>query len=137
MFDRDFHDSLNDFQARPRTRRWWPKFMAIFMVVGGVYGATIGAAIITTVGAAEVIGIAAVVMAVLCGVPGARFGFFFGVLNRSRFAQLFLGVLATMGGAVLGGLLGLVLAMPLGAICQWRPGRVPVSRRRRRELRVT
>jgi hypothetical protein len=63
-----------------------------------------------------VIGIVAAVMAVLLGVPGARFSLFLGVLNRWRFGRLSLGVIATMGGAILGGLLGLTVVMPLGAI---------------------
>ena len=62
------------------------------------------------------IGIAAAVMAVLCGIPGARVGLFFGMLNRSRFGRLFLGLFAAMGGAILGGFLGMLAVMPLGAI---------------------
>lgn len=116
MAEQRFYFNLNEFQSRPRTRRWWPKFIGIFALCGGIYGAAIGSAISTMTGAADVIGIAAAVMAMLCGVPGARFGFFFGILNRARFARLLFGMLAAMVGAVLGGFLGMVIVMPLGAI---------------------
>jgi hypothetical protein len=108
--------NLNQFQARPKTRHWRAKAVTICAVAGGIYGAAIGPAISTTAVAVEVIGIAAAVMAVLCGVPGSRFGVFVGLLNRVRFARLFVGALAAMGGAVIGGLLGVILVMPLGAI---------------------
>jgi hypothetical protein len=116
MPGQEFHYDLNQFQATPRTGRWWPKVIAICAIFGGVYGAAIGATISTTAGAADVIGIAAAVMAVLCGVPGARFGRFFGMVNRLRFGRWFLGIIAAMGGAILGGLLGIVVVMPLVAV---------------------
>jgi hypothetical protein len=87
MPDQDFDYRLNEFQARPNARRWWPKAIAACAVIGGIYGAAIGSPISTTAGAAEVIGIVAVIVAVLCGVPGARFGLFLGILNRWRFGR--------------------------------------------------
>ena len=116
MPDQDFDYRLNEFQARPKTRRWWPTAIIICAIIGGIYGAAIGSAISTTAGAADVIGIIAAIVAVLCGVPGARFGLFLGILNRWRFGRLSLGVLATIGGAIMGGLLGLMAVMPLGVI---------------------
>jgi hypothetical protein len=116
MNDQRFHYNLNEFQATSTTRHWWPKAIATFMTLGGIYGAAIGSAINTTAGAADIIGIAAAVMAVLCGVPGARFGLFFGALNRTRFGRLFLGLFSAMGGAMFGGFLGMVAVMPFGAI---------------------
>ena len=111
-----FYFNLNQFQATSTTRHWWPKAIIICAVMGAVYGAAIGSAVNTTLGAADVIGIAAAVMAVLCGVPGARFGLFLGILHRIRWGRLFLGLFAAMGGAILGGFLGLLAVMPLGAI---------------------
>jgi hypothetical protein len=116
MPDEEIRYTLNEFQARPRTRRWLPKIIAILAVFGGIYGAAIGSAVTTTAGAVDVIAIAAVVLALLCGVPGAQFGFFFGVVNRIPFGRLFVGTLAAMGGAILGGFLGVAAVMPLGAI---------------------
>jgi hypothetical protein len=116
MPDQDFNYYLDEFQATPKAQRWWPKAIIICAVFSGIYGAAIGSAISTTAGAADVIGIAAAVMAVLCGVPGARFGVFLVVINRLRFGRWILGMLAAAGGAILGGLLGLVAVMPLGAI---------------------
>jgi drug/metabolite transporter (DMT)-like permease len=116
MPDQDFDYRLNEFQARPKAQRWWLKALIACAVIGGIYGAAIGSAISTTAGAAEVIGIVAAFMALLCGVPGARFGLFLGTLNRWRFGRLSLGVLAAIGGAILGGLLGLIAVLPLGAI---------------------
>ncbi len=116
MTDQEAFLDLNEFQARPRARRWWPKTLAICAVLGGVYGAAIGSAISTTPGAASLIGTAAAVMALLCGVPGARYGFFFGLVNRIRFGRLFVGTVATIAGAILGGYFGIVAATPLGAI---------------------
>jgi hypothetical protein len=116
MPDQDFDYYLGEFQARPKTRRWWPTAIIICAVIGSIYGAAIGSVISTTTGAADVIGIVAAIMAVLLGMPGARLGFFLGILNRWRFGRLSLGVLAAIGGAILGGLLGVMIVMPLGAI---------------------
>jgi len=116
MAEQRFYFNLNDFQAMPRTRRWWPKAIVVCAVLGGIYGAAVGSAISTTGGAADVIGIAAAIMALICGVPGARFGSLLGMVTRTHFGRLFLGILAAMGGAILGGLLGMIAVMPLGAI---------------------
>ena len=116
MADRDFYCYLNEFQATPKARRWWPKAVAICAICGGIYGAAVGSAISTTAGATDVIGIAAAVMAVLCGVPGSRYGVFFDALNRVRFGKQFFGTIAAIGGSILGGFFGMVAVMPLGAI---------------------
>jgi hypothetical protein len=116
MANQGFYYDLNEFQTTRTPGRWWPKAIAILALCGGIYGAAIGSAISTTAGAAEVIGIVAILMAMLCGVPGARFGFFLGILNRVRFGRLFLGMFAAMGGAIIGGFLGLMTVIPLGAI---------------------
>ena len=100
MADHAFYYNLNQFQAT--TRRWWPKAIAICAVLGGLYGATVGSAISTTDGAADVIGIAAAVMALLFTFPGARYGFFVAMVNRIRFGQLFVGAIAAIVGAILG-----------------------------------
>ena len=83
MANHEVYYNLSQFQAERATCRWWPKIVAICAIFGGIYGAAIGSAISTTAGAADVIVIAAGVLAVLCGVPGARFGLFFGILNRA------------------------------------------------------
>jgi hypothetical protein len=116
MAEQEAYYTLNDPRARPTARRWWPKAIVICAVLGGIYGAAIGSAVSTTAAAAEVIGIAAAVMALICGVPGSRFGYFLGMVNRLRFGRLFVGLYAAMGGAILGGFIGLTAAMPLGAI---------------------
>jgi hypothetical protein len=90
--------------------------MAILAVLGGVYGAAIGSAISTVPGAADMIGIAAAIMALLCGVPGARIGSVLGLVNRLRFGRWVFGLLAAAGGAILGGFFGIVAVMPLRAI---------------------
>jgi hypothetical protein len=116
MPEHDFYYNLSQFQAMPTTRRWWPKVIAVFAFLGGIYGAAIGSVMSTTGGAAEVIGIAAAIVALICGVPGARFGSLIGMVTRTRFGRLFLGILAAMGGTFLGGLLGMIAVIPLGAI---------------------
>ncbi|MGD0900352.1 MAG: hypothetical protein ABR915_21175 [Thermoguttaceae bacterium] len=116
MIDHRLYYDLNQFQAAPRTSRWWPKVIALLGILGGVYGAAIGSAISTTAGAADVIVIAAGIMAVIVGVPGARIGSLLGLVTRTRFGRFFLGMLAAMGGAILGGFFGIVAVMPVGAI---------------------
>ncbi|MEI8374076.1 MAG: hypothetical protein WCJ35_14725 [Planctomycetota bacterium] len=116
MDGQKYYHYLNEFQTRPKARRWWPKAIATLAVIGSIYGAAIGSATSTTNGAVDVIAVAAIIMALACGVPGSRYGFFFGIVNRIRFGRLFVGTFAAMGGAILGGFLGIVVAMPLGAI---------------------
>jgi hypothetical protein len=62
------------------------------------------------------LGVAAGIMALICGLPGARYGFFFGMVNRIRLGRLFVGSAAAIGGALLGGFFGIVAVMPFGAI---------------------
>ena len=85
-------------------------------VTGGSFGAAVGTIAATTPDGARLIGIAAGIMAMICAVPGSRYGFFFGHVNRIRFGGLFVGSVAAVGGAVLGGLFGVVASMPLGAL---------------------
>ena len=119
--DQRFHFDLNE--VRPKVRRWWSKALVVCAVLGGIYGAAVGSAISAVPGAAGVIGIAAAVMAVLGWVPGSRYGFFFGMVNRVRFGRSFVGAVAAIGGAILGGFLAtmilLALGAILGAICGW------------------
>jgi hypothetical protein len=61
--DPKVYNYLNDLQARPKARRWWPKAIAMCAALGGFYGATLGSAISTTSGAADVIGAAAGIVA--------------------------------------------------------------------------
>ena len=116
MAYQEFHHYLNDLQARPRARRWWPRALAISAILGGIYGASVGSAIGTVPGAADVIEIAAGVMAVICGVPGARLGSLLGIATRNRFGRLFLGMFAAIGGAIVGGFLATMILLALGAI---------------------
>jgi len=116
MVDHRFYYDLNQFQTTRTTRRWWPKAIVVCAVLGGIYGAAVGSAISTTAGAADIIGIAAIVVALILEVAGRRLSVFLGILTQARFARLFLRILAAMGGAVIGGLLGMVAVMPLGAI---------------------
>ncbi len=67
-------------------------------------------------GAADVIEIAAAVMAVILGVPGARIGSLLGIVTRNPFGRLFLGMFAAIGGAILGGFLATMILLALGAI---------------------
>ena len=83
MADQEFYHYLNDLQARSKVRRWWTKALVVCAVLGGIYGAMIGSAIATSAGAANVIGAAAGIVALLLAIPGARYGFFFGrMMNR-------------------------------------------------------
>jgi len=74
-------------------------------------------------GAVDVIVFAAVAMALICGLPGARVGLFFGIINRARFGRRFIGIGAALGGALLGGFLATMVMLALGAIlgsfCGW------------------
>jgi len=116
MAYQEFHHYLNNLQARPKARRWWPKAIAICAVLGGVYGAAMGSAIGAVPGASDVIEIAAAVMAVICGVPGARIGSLLGLVTQNRFGRLFLGMFAAIGGAIVGGFLATMILLALGAI---------------------
>jgi hypothetical protein len=116
MADQEFYHYLNDLQTRPKARRWWPKALVVCAVLGGIYGAVIGSAIATSAGAANVIGAAAGIVALLLAFPGARYGFFFGTLNRVHFGRLFVGSIAAIVGAILGGYLGLLAVTPLGLV---------------------
>ena len=116
MADHGFYYDLSQFQATRTTRRWWPKAIATCAVLGGIYGAAVGSTISTTSEAADVIGITAAIMAVLCGVPGVRLGRFIGILGRVRFGRFFPGLFAAAGGALLGGFLGLLAMAPRGTI---------------------
>ncbi|MGO9113639.1 MAG: hypothetical protein ACLP9L_30780, partial [Thermoguttaceae bacterium] len=60
--------------------------------------------------------IAAAVMAVILGVPGARIGSLLGIVTRNPFGRLFLGMFAAIGGAILGGFLATMILLALGAI---------------------
>jgi len=113
---REFHHYLNDFQLRPNARRWWPKALAICAFLGGVYGASLGSAVGALPGAANVIEIAVVVMAVILVVPGTRIGSLIGALNRMRFGRLFLGMFAAIGGAIVGGFVATMILLAFGAI---------------------
>ena len=116
MADQEFYHYLNDLQAKPKARRWWTKALVVCAVMGGIYGAMIGSAIAASAGAANVIETAAGILAVLLAVPGARYGFFFGMVNRVRFGRLFIGTIAAIVGAILGGYLGLMFVTPLGMV---------------------
>jgi len=116
MADQEFYHYLNDLQARSKARRWWTKALVVCAVMGGIYGAIIGSAIATSAGAADVIGAAAGIVAFLLAIPGARYGFFFGMVNRVRFGRLFIGTIAAIVGAILGGYLGLMFVTPLGVV---------------------
>ena len=107
---------LNDSQLRPNVRHWWPKALAISAFLGGIYGASLGSAMGAVPGAADVIEIAAGIMAVICGVPGARLGSLLGIVTRNRFGRLFLGMFAAIGGAIVGGFLATMILLALGAI---------------------
>ena len=116
MANQAVQDYISELQAGPKPRRWWPKAIAICALLGAIYGAAAGSTISTTAGAADVIGTVAVIVAVLCGAPGARYGFLLGMLKRVRFGRLFLGTVAAIGGAILGGYLGVMAMTPLGAV---------------------
>ena len=117
MADQEFYGYLNDLQARSKARRWWTKALVVCAVLGGIYGAMIGWAIArTSTGAANVIGATVGTVAFLLAFPGARYGFFFGMVNHVRFGRLFIGTIAAIVGAILGGYLGLMFVTPLGVV---------------------
>ena len=116
MADQEFYGYLNDLQARSKARRWWTKALVVCAVLGGIYGAMIGSAIATSTGAANVIGATVGTVAFLLAFPGARYGFFFGMVNHVRFGRLFIGTIAAIVGAILGGYLGLMFVTPLGVV---------------------
>jgi hypothetical protein len=117
MADHEFHYFLNQIQLRPNVRLWWPKAIALCALLGGIYGAALGSALGAVPGAAEVIAIASAVLALFCGAPGARYGFFFfSIVRRAGFGRLFVGTVAAIGGAIVGGFLATMVLLALGAI---------------------
>jgi hypothetical protein len=117
----------DDSETQSSPRRAWAKALVVCAVMGGAYGAAIGTIIATTDGAAKMIGGIAGIVALLFAIPGARYGFFFGNMNRVRFGKLFVATVAAVIGAILSGFLGIVATMPLGAligaVCGWFLGR--------------
>ena len=113
MADRDY---LNEFQTQLHGKRSLTKALAVSAFLGGIYGASLGSAIGAVPRAADVIEIAALIMALICGVPGARLGFLLGMVTRNRFGRLFLGTFAAIGGAIVGGFLATMVLLALGTI---------------------
>jgi hypothetical protein len=116
MAYQEFHYDLNEFQTQLRGKRSLMRAFIVCAILGGIYGASLGSAIGAVPGAADVIEIAAGVMAVICGVPGARLGALLGLVTQNRFGRLFLGMFAAIGGAILGGFLATMILLALGAI---------------------
>ena len=110
------HDNLNEITIKLHGTRSLLKGLAVCAVLGGIYGATVGSAIGAVPGAAEIVEIAAGIMAVICGVPAARIGSFVGIITRNRFGKLFLAFFAAISGALLGAFLATVLLLAFGAI---------------------
>ncbi len=73
-----------EFDLRSRIRRAWIRIAIVGAVLGGVYGATLGAVLATFNDSAKSIASAAAIMAVIAGVGGTNYGFFFGMVNRIR-----------------------------------------------------
>ena len=96
MADQEFYHYLDDLQAQPKARRWWPKALAICATLGGVYGATLGVTIGAVPGTATIIEIAAAIFAFLCSGPGAWYGSIFGIINRICFGRYFVGMAAAI-----------------------------------------
>jgi hypothetical protein len=113
--DREFADFPPPFTPQ-KAGRSWLRPLAMCAGLGGIYGAALGAAIAVVPGAADVIGTAAIVLAFIGGVPVARSGFYFGMANRARFARAFIGAVAAICGAILGGFLATMILLALGAI---------------------
>jgi hypothetical protein len=115
------------FEPRPRARRFLPKAVLTCAVMGGIYGAALGSVVGANTNAVRPLSVAAGLLALIGGYLGAKFGFFFGRLNRVRFGQLVGGALGAVFGAMAGAFLALiVLALPgsaLGAIGGWLVGR--------------
>ena len=110
------HDYLNEFQTQLHGKRSLMKAFVVCAFLGGIYGASLGSAIGAVPGAADVIEIAAGIMALICGVPGARLGSLLGVVTRNRYGRLFLGMFAAIGGAIVGGFVATMILLALGAI---------------------
>ena len=113
----DHRDTIpTDSTAAPKAKWTLRKAIVICVITGGAYGVAIGAILGTIAGSAKLIGSAAAIMAAICTVGGAQYGFFFGHVNRLHFGRLFVGSVAAVLGAILGGFFGIVATMPLGAI---------------------
>ena len=93
-----------------------PKALGVCAALGGIYGASLGAALGSVPPAANVIAATAAILAFVCGVPGVRIGYFYGAVNRVRYGELFLGTFAAIAGAILGGCLATLVLLALGAI---------------------
>jgi Calcium binding len=114
----------------------WGVATVVFGVVGGLVGATNGAALGTLDGA----GLAAMIGGVPLGMLGAfllgRYGFFFGAVNRLRFGAFLGAVLGLLGGGLVGVVAGLtVVALPwslLGLIAGMFSGPFLLPQKRRR-----
>jgi len=116
MDSQNFEYYLDQIQLQRNARRWWAKAIVTCAVLGGVYGATLGVTIGAVPGAAAIIEIAAAAFAFLCSGPGAWYGSIFGIVNRIRFGRYYVGMVAAIFGAIVGGFLATMLLMALGAI---------------------
>ena len=134
------HDNLEGFMAAtfddpvlkkhptlPPRRHYLRKIVTVCVVVGGIYGATLGSVLATTADAIIPIEIVAAVLAIIGGVLGSRIVLFVGFVNQFRFARPFLATVGAVVSAFAGVLpIILVLAFPwsaLGAIAGWFVGR--------------
>ena len=121
------NDFMDDFESQSNAKHSLAKAVVVCAAIGCIYSAAIGAVIGTTAGAVKAIGITAGVLALIGGIIGARYGFFFGIVNRVRFGSVFVGLVAAIGSAILGAFLAVsALALPgsaFGAFGGWLLGR--------------
>jgi hypothetical protein len=112
---------------RPDAGRFLLKTVVVCSVVGGVYGASLGSVVATNTAAAIPIGIAAAILAIVGGLFASKIGRLVGVVNRVRFARMFLTTVAAVISAIVGVFpVVLALALPwsaVGAIVGWFVGR--------------
>jgi hypothetical protein len=101
---------------RPQASLGWPKAIAICASLGGLYGAATGSAVGAVPVGAEVIGIAASAMAVMCGMFGMRFSLLFKIGVQARFNRYSSVAIGSLFGAILGCYLATMVLLALGAI---------------------
>jgi hypothetical protein len=85
-------------------------------LLGMSYGVVVGAASRAIDGAEWGLGIGGGTLSVLGAILGVRYGFFFGILNRIKFARLFGGVLGAVTGALVGAFFGAITTAWMGSI---------------------
>jgi hypothetical protein len=100
-----------------RAKRW-PLFEAV--VKCGIAGGVIGIPLGSLFAAMEIVQFGAIVGAVIVGFlgywAGARFGMFFGTVNRLKHGSFYGSILGAIGGGIVGALIGALLGAVVGML---------------------